>query len=92
LKASTGIDTIVTVAADGDLEALSALLVREVDGATQAPVLEGTIPLGVQGPTGVLPQVVQVAERNGFRVTDLTISEPTLETVFIDLTGKELRD
>jgi hypothetical protein len=25
-------------------------------------------------------------------VTDLSLAEPTLETVFINLTGKELRD
>ena len=28
----------------------------------------------------------------GFTVTDLSLAEPTLETVFINLTGKELRD
>jgi ABC-2 type transport system ATP-binding protein len=28
----------------------------------------------------------------GFEVVDLSIAEPTLETVFIHLTGKELRD
>jgi ABC-2 type transport system ATP-binding protein len=33
-----------------------------------------------------------VAERGGFRVNDLSVAEPTLETVFISLTGKDLRD
>ena len=42
--------------------------------------------------TGVLPQVVAAAERHGFTVTDLSVAEPSLETVFINLTGKELRD
>ena len=41
---------------------------------------------------GVLPDVVAAAERAGFSVTDLSLTEPTLETVFINLTGKELRD
>jgi ABC-2 type transport system ATP-binding protein len=40
----------------------------------------------------VLPQVVTAAERRGYRVSDLSVAEPTLETVFINLTGKELRD
>ena len=48
--------------------------------------------LGVKGARGVLPQVVQAAERAGITVTDLSISEPTLETVFISLTGKDLRE
>ena len=28
----------------------------------------------------------------GFTVVDLSVAEPSLETVFINLTGKELRD
>jgi ABC-2 type transport system ATP-binding protein len=40
----------------------------------------------------VLPAVVTAAEQGGFTVTDLSLAEPTLETVFINLTGKELRD
>jgi ABC-2 type transport system ATP-binding protein len=36
--------------------------------------------------------VVAAAEEAGFPVLDLSVSEPTLETVFINLTGKELRD
>ena len=32
------------------------------------------------------------AERHGFDVTDLSVTEPTLETVFINLTGKDLRE
>ena len=28
----------------------------------------------------------------GFDVSDVSVAEPTLETVFIQLTGKELRD
>jgi ABC-2 type transport system ATP-binding protein len=36
--------------------------------------------------------VFGVAERNGFDVSDLSITEPTLETVFINLTGKDLRE
>ena len=37
-------------------------------------------------------RVVAVAEHEGYNITDLSVSEPTLETVFINLTGKELRD
>jgi ABC-2 type transport system ATP-binding protein len=35
---------------------------------------------------------VTAADRGGFRVTDLSVTEVTLETVFINLTGKDLRD
>jgi ABC-2 type transport system ATP-binding protein len=92
LKSSTGIDTSVTVTADGDLDALATLLQAEIEGATTASVVDGTVHLGVRGARGVLPAVVQAADRGGYPVTDLSISEPTLETVFIDLTGKDLRE
>jgi len=36
--------------------------------------------------------VVSAAEAAGFPVIDLSVAEPTLETVFINLTGKELRE
>ena len=35
---------------------------------------------------------IQLAESNGFPVRDVSVNEPTLETVFITLTGKELRE
>ena len=39
-----------------------------------------------------MPRVVNAAESGGFDLADLSVSEPSLETVFISLTGKELRD
>jgi ABC-2 type transport system ATP-binding protein len=92
LKRSVGADTTVKVSADGDLDALAALLHGEIRGAIDATVVGGNVLLGVQGAEGVLPAVVQSAERHGFVVTDLSLSETTLETVFIALTGKDLRE
>ncbi len=92
LKASTGIDSIVTVTAVGDLDRLATLLQAEVPGATTAKVVDGVVRLGVTGPKGVLPHVIQIAENHGITVTDLSVAIPTLETVFIDLTGKDLRE
>jgi ABC-2 type transport system ATP-binding protein len=92
LKASVGADSIVTVHASGDLEVLATLLQKEVDGVVSSTVVDGTIRIHVQGAAGILPPIVTVAERNGFAVHDLSVSEPTLENVFINLTGKELRD
>ena len=39
-----------------------------------------------------MPRVVGATENAGFELADLSVSEPSLETVFISLTGKELRD
>src|SRR4051794_32095751 len=92
LKASVGADTVVTVTADGDLDELAQLLSAGVAGVTQTRRVDGTLHVHVRGASGVLPQVVTAADRAGFRVNDLSLTEPTLETVFITLTGKELRD
>jgi ABC-2 type transport system ATP-binding protein len=92
LKASVGADSIVTVHAEGDLDVLAALLQREVAGVTSSVRADGSIRVHVKGAASVLPPIVTVAERAGFNVQDLSVAEPTLETVFINLTGKELRD
>jgi len=92
LKRSIGADTIVTVSADGRLDELARLLEARVPGVTDAKRVDSTVQLGVKGSHGVLPAVVTAAEQGGFTVTDLSLAEPTLETVFINLTGKELRD
>ena len=92
LKASTGIDTVVTISAEGDLADLANLMVQGIAGATDASVVDGKVLLEVKGAKGVLPAVVQLADDKGHTVTDLSITEPTLETVFIKLTGKDLRE
>jgi ABC-2 type transport system ATP-binding protein len=92
LKDSVGADSIVTVSATGDLAALGSLLVEKVAGATFYTRVDDTVLLHVKGTVGVLPRVITAAEADGFTVTDLSVADPTLETVFINLTGKDLRD
>jgi ABC-2 type transport system ATP-binding protein len=92
LKRSTGADTFVTLSATGDLDALANVLATNVEGVGRAEAVDGTVRLKVRGSEGVVPALVGAAERGGYTVTDLSVSEPTLETVFIDLTGKDLRE
>ena len=102
LKQSVGADTIVVVKASGDTRALADLLAGEIAEITRTRVLDaggedagaehGGVELHVQGAERLVPRVVSAAERGGFDVVDLSVSEPSLETVFINLTGKELRD
>jgi ABC-2 type transport system ATP-binding protein len=92
LKASVGAGSIVKVSANGDLERLAEHLVNNVPGATDARVVDGTVRLSAASGHGLLPRVVTAAEEFGTEVTDLSISDPSLETVFINLTGKDLRE
>ena len=61
-------------------------------GATRSRRVDNTVQLHTKGIRGVLPRVIEAAEEGGFSVTDLSVAEPSLETVFISLTGKALRD
>jgi ABC-2 type transport system ATP-binding protein len=92
LKESVAADTIITITAAGDLDRLAQLLrggIAEITGSQQR---NGALQLLVKGATGVLPKVVTIADQGGFNIADISVAEPTLETVFIKLTGKELRE
>jgi ABC-2 type transport system ATP-binding protein len=41
---------------------------------------------------GILPQLIQTVGANAGRIRHLQIAQPTLEDVFIALTGKQLRE
>ena len=92
LKQSVGADTVVTVRISGDQGQLGELLAREVEGVTRTRSVDGAIQLHMQASERLVPRVVLAAERAGLAILDLSIAEPSLETVFINLTGKELRD
>jgi ABC-2 type transport system ATP-binding protein len=92
LKQSVGADTVVTVRTSDDQGQLGELLAREVEGVTRTRSVDGAIQLHMQASERLVPRIVLAAERAGFDILDLSIAEPSLETVFINLTGKELRD
>ncbi len=92
LKQSVEADTVITVKASGDGSALAAALEAGVPGVTRTRVIDGGAELYVKGVERLIPQVVAATEAGGFALADLTVSEPTLEDVFISLTGKELRE
>ena len=77
---------VVTGAAGALGTALSRHLV-----ARGYPVAGG-LQLHVRGNDRILPRIAVAAERGGFNLVDVSVNEPSLETVFIDLTGKELRE
>jgi ABC-2 type transport system ATP-binding protein len=92
LKRSVGADTIVVVRTTGDEAALAEQLAREIPEVTRTRVIEGGVELHVKGAQRLVPRVVGAAESGGFELADLSVAEPSLETVFINLTGKALRD
>jgi ABC-2 type transport system ATP-binding protein len=95
LKRTVGADTVVTVKVDGDparLASLAELFGQQIAEVSNTREIEGGIELHVAGAERLVPRVVAAAEHGGYELVDLSVAEPSLETVFIDLTGKELRD
>jgi ABC-2 type transport system ATP-binding protein len=92
LKQQVDADTIVTVTSSGDPEELAQVLTEGIEGIARTRPIDGGVEIHVKGKERLLPRVVEVADRAGIPVLDLSVTEPTLETVFINLTGKELRD
>jgi ABC-2 type transport system ATP-binding protein len=77
LKSHDGLDPVVEI-----------LTARE--DVTSAETTADGLRVIAASSEGLLPEIVQMATRFGIR--DLQITEPSLETVFIELTGRDLRE
>lgn len=93
LKRSTGAASIVTVTAEGtDPDALGRHLQAALaDVVTDYRIVDGNVLLSTTA-HGLLRRILTAGEEFGATVTDLAAAEPTLENVFINLTGKDLRE
>jgi ABC-2 type transport system ATP-binding protein len=93
LKRSVGADTIATVkAGGGELSALAERLSQAIPEVNNTRVVDGGVELHLKETERLVPRLVNATEEAGFELADLSVAEPSLETVFISLTGKELRD
>jgi ABC-2 type transport system ATP-binding protein len=91
LKTTLGAETILELKLR-QKEGVS-LLVEQFKKLPQVQGAESTtdgIRVFAQATDGLLPEIVQAAQPYGVR--DIAISEPSLETVFIKLTGRDLRE
>ena len=75
-----------------DRIAVHAPLLEHVDGVRRTRVTGDKVELHMQAGDRLVPRIVLSAERQGFELLDVSIAEPSLETVFISLTGRELRE
>jgi ABC-2 type transport system ATP-binding protein len=65
---------------------------QKIDGVRSVLVPNGHITLLAEDSNGVLPRVFEAAGQFGVRITSIDIQEPNLESVFLHLTGRALRD
>jgi ABC-2 type transport system ATP-binding protein len=91
LKAGIGADSEIRLQSDGDPQALATAL-ENVEGVRRVQVTDGAVHVYMRGARGALARVITYADDAGFTVHDVGITEPTLESVFISLTGRDLRE
>lgn len=65
---------------------------QAVEGVARIDSLDGKITALVDDLNRVLPHLFEAAARANVRITSIDIQEPDLETVFLHLTGRALRD
>jgi ABC-2 type transport system ATP-binding protein len=91
LKASVGGDKIVDLKLHSFQNASEIVgRVLKVDGVTSAEITEAGVRIFAKSGEGIITQVVNASD--GLGVRDLATTEPSLETVFIRMTGRDLRE
>ena len=65
---------------------------QAIDGVHQVSASDGGVMLLVDDSNLVLPRLFEEARAAAVRITSVAIQEPNLETVFLHLTGRGLRD
>ena len=65
---------------------------KDVEGITKAFVQEGKVALWATAGDALLPRLFERAASAGLRVLSVQVQEPNLESVFLHLTGRALRD
>jgi len=65
---------------------------RTTEGVARIDAADGKISALVEDSNRVLPRLFETASKAGVRITSVDIQEPNLETVFLHLTGRALRD
>jgi len=65
---------------------------RAVDGVQQVDIQEDNLVLLTRDANEVLPRLFEAAAAAGVRITEISVTEPNLEMVFLHLTGRALRE
>jgi len=89
LKNSVSAETVIELRLEQPDEALVGRL-RALTGVVSADATKDGVRVLTASRDGVLPSILSEANKSG--LIDLTMAHPTLETVFISLTGRELRE
>jgi ABC-2 type transport system ATP-binding protein len=89
LKAKVGGERVlITVAAQSDLGAARNVLAGIADGPPQTDPATRTVEAPVDGGARRMPEIVRELDAAGVLLDDLGIRRPSLDDVFLTLTGR----
>jgi len=91
LKADYGAETVIVVTVDGEGSRLLAEAER-LDNVLRAEADGSAVRVFANPPEGVLVALIERAHAVGLEVRDASSQPPSLETVFLSLTGREYRE
>ncbi len=83
-------DTLVAALRQG--ECVDAVSVVEADGAVGSDSRNSILRIKTPNPDGILAGIMSVMNEQHVHVSGIAIKRPSLEDVFLSLTGKNLRD
>ena len=66
--------------------------VKKIPDVSEARVLDESIEILTLHGRKLLPQIIEIFGDTGVKIKSVEVKEPNLESVFLHLTGKELRD
>jgi ABC-2 type transport system ATP-binding protein len=90
LKRNLGADTVITVTVDGPATPIRDAA-QAIEGVRKAEQRGATVRVFTPQPAGVLARLTGAASRAGLTVTDASSQPPSLETVYLALTGQDYR-
>jgi len=67
-------------------------IIRDAEGVDNATLTEGKIRILSKDLSQVIRTVVNLVDKHGGRIENISVAQPTLEDAFINLTGKSIRE
>ncbi|MFB6470922.1 MAG: ATP-binding cassette domain-containing protein [Vulcanisaeta sp. AZ3] len=91
LKEKIGGDVIM-IEVDGNVD-IAKRTIESIEGVSGVNVINGkTIVLKVKNGNTAAPAILEALSKLSIRTTSITIKEPTMDEVFLEYTGRRLRD
>jgi ABC-2 type transport system ATP-binding protein len=90
LKNSVGGD-VISLDIDGDGAALRKVL-EKTEGVKTVTLREGAIDISLKNGEEHIPRIIELADKSGIKVKSVHFHKPSLEDVFIQYTGKTIRE